>query len=463
MMNIDKLRGMKITVMGLGLHGGGIGVIKFLSEAGAKLVVTDLKSKEELELSLNKLENVSKIKYVLGGHREIDFLKTDMVIKNPAIPWTNKYIRLAIENNIPVEIDSSLFFKLCKNKIIGITGTRGKTTTASLICEILREAGLNPVGVGIGQISVLDKLRGLGDSSMVVFELSSWRLSALGRYQLSPEIAVLTNIFQDHLNYYSNLDEYIKDKKYIFTNQKKTDFCVINEDDVRLKMLENEIGSQIIRFSKNKIVQKNSVYISDNVIYSKKENTEEKILDIDEIKIKGAHNINNILAGIGVAQALNVKPEIIRKGILSFAGLPHRLEFVREFNGVKYYNDTAATSPDGTISSLNSFAEDLILIVGGSDKNLNMQELANAIEKKTDRIVFLRGAGTDKLIVELKKSIKNKNYLIADSMDDAVAMAKNLARIGDIVLLSPGTASFGLFLNEFDRGDKFKIAVNNLR
>ena len=463
MMNINDLKGMKITVMGLGLHGGGIGTIKFLSEAGARLVVTDLKSGDDLKISLSKLKNISEIKYVLGEHREVDFLKTDMVIKNPAIPWTNKYIRLAIENDIPVEIDSSLFFKLCKNKIVGITGTRGKTTTASLICEILREAGLNPVGVGIGQISVLDKLKELEDSSTVVFELSSWRLSALDRYQLSPEIAVLTNIFQDHLNYYADLDEYIRDKKYIFANQKKTDFCVINEDDARLKMLESEIGSQIIKFSKNKIVQKKSVYVSNGVIYSKKENGEEKILDIEEIKIKGNHNINNILAGIGVAQALNIKPEIIRKGILSFTGLPHRLEFVREFDGVRYYNDTAATSPDGTISSLNSFAEDLILIAGGSDKNLNMRELASAIKKKTDRVIFLSGAGTDKLVAELKKMGEIKNCSILDSMDEAVILAKNLAKSGDVVLLSPGTASFGLFLNEFDRGDKFKIAVNNLK
>jgi UDP-N-acetylmuramoylalanine--D-glutamate ligase len=462
-MNIDELNGKKITVMGMGLHGGGVGIIKFLSEAGAKLVVTDLKSKEELELSLNKLKNISGVKYVLGKHREIDFLKTDMVIKNPAVPWTNKYVCLAIKNNIPVEIDSSLFFKLCKNKIIGITGTRGKTTTASLICEILHEAGLDPVGVGIGQISVLDKLKELKTNSLVVFELSSWRLSALGRYRLSPEIAVLTNIFQDHLNYYANLAEYIEDKKYIFSNQKATDFCVINEDDTQLKILENEINSQIVRFSKKEIVQANSVCVVNNVVYAKKERARKKILDIDEIKIKGAHNINNILASIGVAQALDIKPEIIRKGILSFVGLPHRLEFVRELDSVKYYNDTAATSPDGTISSLNSFVEDLVLIAGGSDKNLDMRELAITIKKKTDRVIFLKGAGTDKLIAEFKKMGENKSFLLVESMDEAVALAKNLAKAGDIVLLSPGTASFGLFLNEFDRGDKFKMAVNNLK
>ena len=448
--------------MGLGLHGGGNGVIRFLADAGAKVTVTDLKSEKELSGSLEKLSNLKNIVFILNQHRPEDFSQTDLVIKNPAVPWTNKYIQLARKNNIPVEMDSSLFFKLCKNKIIGVTGTRGKTTTASLIYEILRSAGKNPLKVGIGQVSVLDKLQELKNDSVVVFELSSWRLSALGRAKLSPEIAVLTNIFQDHLNYYANMDEYFQDKKYIFASQKKSDFCVLNWDDERLNKLESQVNSQLIKFSKNKLEADSSIYISAGVIYANWNNKEEKIMELAEITLKGAHNLSNILASIGAAKALGISAESIRKGILAFRGLPHRLEFVRELDGVNYYNDTAATSPDGAISSLNSFTEKLVLLVGGSDKNLDMKDLAKAIKNKTDRVIFLEGIGTDKLIAELRNLGEMENFTVADSMEKAVALARDLAKAGDVVLLSPGTASFGLFVNEFDRGDKFKLAVNNL-
>lgn len=448
--------------MGLGLHGGGNGVIRFLAEAGAKLTVTDLKSEKELKASLDKLSDLPEIKYVLGLHREEDFSTADLVVKNPAVPWTNKFIQLALKKNIPVEIDSSLFFKLCKNRIIGVTGTRGKTTTASLIYEILRASDMDPIQVGIGQVSVLDKLKELKSNSIVIFELSSWRLSALGRANLSPEIAVLTNIFQDHLNYYPSMDEYFQDKKYIFSHQKETNHCVLNWDDEKLNKLGSQVNSQIVRFSKNKLEQDRAVYVDQDAIYARWDGIEEKIMDLAEITLKGAHNVPNILASIGAAKALGASAENIKKGILAFSGLVHRLEFVRELDGVKYYNDTAATSPDGAISSLNSFAEPIVLIAGGSDKNLDMRELAGAIRQKTDRVIFLTGVGTDKIIAEMRKSGNDKEFIIADSMEKAVALARDLAKMGDVVLLSPGTASFGLFVNEFDRGDKFKLAVNNL-
>lgn len=461
-MKLSDFRKKNITVMGLGLHGGAIGVIRFLFEAGACLTVTDLKTEKELEESLEKLKDLSGIKYVLGEHRESDFSGADMLIKNPAVPWTNKFVELARKNGVPVEIDSSLFFKLCKNRIIGVTGTRGKTTTSSLIYEILREAQMHPVKVGTGQISVLDRLQELEENSLVVFELSSWRLSALGRLGVSPEIAVLTNIFEDHLNYYPSTKEYIADKKYIFSHQKKSDFCVLNWDDEKLKKMEPEIGSQIVQFSKQKISAKRAVYATGGEIWTNWDGVKEKIMQVREIEIRGAHNLSNILASIGVAKALGVSAEKIKKGILSFRGLPHRLEFVREISGVKFFNDTAATSPDGAISSLASFTENLVLIAGGSDKNLDMQEFAKAIAKKTERVIFLSGAGTDKIIAELLNVGGKKDFKIVNSMEEAVALARSLAKAGDVVLLSPGTASFGMFLNEFDRGDKFKTVVNSL-
>lgn len=466
-MKIEDLRGKKITVMGLGLLGGGIGTVKFLSLNGAKVLVTDIKSKEELAPSLATLKDCKGIEYVLGQHRTEDFTKADMVIKNPGAAWENKYVQMALEKKIPVEMDSSLFFKLCKNDIIGITGSKGKTTTATLILEIFKKAGRNPIAVGIGKVSVLDKLKELKKDSVVIFELSSWRLSALGRNQLSPKVAVLTNIYPDHLNYYKNMTEYIGDKKEIFRHQKPQDWCVINWDDETLNKLAPEINAQIIKFSQQKIERGKSVCIENGVIYLNDGIDEKKVLDVSQIKLKGKHNIANILAAIGAAYALGISLEEIREAILQFEKAPaHRLEFVREWRGIKYYNDTAATTPESAISGINSFEEPVILIGGGSDKKLDMAPLAKAICQKVKGVIFLKGSATDKILAEIKKiiggEVDEKSFPVVTSMEKALELANNSADPGDVVLLSPGATSFGIFANEFVRGEKFKEAVGKL-
>lgn len=463
-MKIGDLKGKKITVMGLGLHGGGIGTVRFLVSAGAKVIVTDLKSKEYLAPSLEKLKDLKGVEYVLGQHRLEDFANVDMVVKTPPAPWTSKHIKLALEKNIPVEIDSSLFFKLCPNPIIGVTGTRGKTTTASLIYEILKMAGKNPIKAGIGQISVLDKLKELKKDSIVIFELSSWRLSALGRNKISPKIAVITNIYPDHLNHYKSMAEYIADKKNIFLHQKAGDVCVINDDNEITRNMESEIKAEAIKFSMHKISDGKTVYIDSEEIYLNNGIDDKKIMSVAEVKVKGRHNLSNILAAIGVAEALGIETDSVKKAITEFKGLPHRLEFVREIDGVQYYNDTSATSPEGAISGISSFSEPIILIAGGSDKKLDMAEFAKTISEKVKGVIFLKGEGTEKIIAELRKIIPDaEKFKIVESMDKAVELAKNSAENGDVVLLSPGTASFGLFTNEFDRGNKFKEAVNGLK
>lgn len=452
--------------MGLGLHGGGVGTVRFLSSAGAKVTVTDIKSKEELAPSLEKLKELKNVNYVFHQHRPENFTQTDMVIKNPAAPWNNKYIQLAIANKIPVEVDSSLFFKFCRNPVIGVTGTKGKTTTTSLIYEILAAAGKNPLKVGVGQTSVLDKIKDLKKDSTVVFELSSWRLSALGRYKISPRISVITNISPDHLNYYKSMKEYIQDKKNIFLYQKKEDYCIINGDNTSIKEFEDEVKSKLVKFSKQKVVNDKAVYLDNGVIYFNNGIDEKKILEVKDIKLKGEHNLENVLAAIAVAVSMGVKAEVIREVIGKFQGVAHRLEFVRELRKIKYYNDTAATTPEAAIYGINSFSEPIVLIAGGSDKNLEMSEFSKVIMAKTKDVVFLKGKGTDKIIETMKKNspqLASHGFQITDSMNEALALAKSRSQAGDVVLLSPGAASFGLFANEIDRGDKFKEAVNKLK
>lgn len=465
-MDLSFFKNKKITVMGLGLHGGGVGTVKFLVAHGAKVIVTDLNTKEKLSSSLEKLKGLKNITYVLGQHRMEDFSKVDMVIKNPAAPWTDKHIKFALENKVSVEMDSSLFFKLCKNPIIGVTGTKGKTTTATLIYEILKSAGKNPIKIGIGQVSVLDKILSLKKDSIPVFELSSWRLGALGRAKLSPHIAVFKNIMPDHLNYYGTMEKYFQDKKYIFSNQKSKDWLVINGDDEFLINASKEAHAQVIKFSYNPLKRSRAVFIEEGVIYLNNGIDVKKLVAISDISIPGAHNLSNVMAAIGAVYAFGLSAKEIKKALPQLKGVAHRLEFVRELNGVKFYNDTAATIPNAAISAIGAFEKPIVLIAGGTDKNLDFTEFAIEILEKTKKVVFLKGNATEKILAKLRKIASDEflnNIEVIGSMEEAVLVARKNAESGDVVLLSPGAASFGLFLNEFDRGDKFKEVVKKLK
>lgn len=465
-MKKSDFKGKKITVMGIGLHGGGVATVRFFSGAGAKVIATDMKTEKELAPSLEKLKDLKNITYVLGQHRMENFENVDMVVKGPAIPWSSKHIQAALKKKIPVEMDSSIFFKLCKLPIIGVTGTKGKTTTATLIAEILKTAGKNVFTAGIGQNPVLDLLDKIGEAKngVVVFELSSWRLSALGRVASSPHIAVITNIHRDHLNYYGSMEKYVADKKYIFSAQKPDDYAVLNYDDESVRRLADEMKSGVIFFSALKSDLGNCVFIEKGKINYKKDGELKEICDLSDIKLRGGHNLYNVLAAVGATTAYGIAPEKICETVKNFKGVPHRLELVRELDGVKYINDTTATMPDAAIAGINSFSKPVILIAGGADKNLEFKEFAKTIGEKVKKVIFLKGEATEKIRDELKKISAEKTIDSEfDSMEKAVIRAKSVSGPGDVVLLSPGAASFGLFLNEFDRGEKFREAVGKLK
>lgn len=464
-LNPSFFKNKKVTVFGLGLHGGGVGTVKFLVANGAKVIVTDIQTREQLASSLDKLKGLNNVEYVLGQHRPENFTKVDMVIKTPPVPWTDKNVKLALDAGVPVEGDSSLFFKLCKNPIIGVTGSKGKTTTAVFIYEILKSAGKHAIKVGIGQTSVLDKLSLLKKDSVVVFELSSWRLSALGRYKLSPQVAVFKNMLRDHLNYYKTMEAYMNDKKNIFLFQKPTDSLVINEDDELVREVAREAKSQLFRFSYNPIVKNKSVFIENDAIFLNNGIDVKKLINLSDVKIPGRHNLSNVMAAISACYAFGISTAEIKKAVANLKGVPHRLEFVREFAGVRFYNDTAATIPDATISALNSFESPIVLIAGGTNKGLDFSDLGYEITRKTKKTILLKGNATEDLLIKIKKNnpVKGEEIEIVDSMEEAIRKALEVSVAGDVVLLSPGAASFGLFLNEFDRGDKFKEAVDKLK
>ena len=457
----------RITVFGLGSNMGGVGTVKFLVEQGAReIIVTDIKSRDELGDALEKLAKYKNVTYILGQHRPEDFMRVDMVIKNPVIPWTNEYVKLAQQHQIPVEMDSSIFFALCKVPIVGVTGTKGKTTTATLVAHLLEQAGREVVRVGIGQTSVLGNFKKITEKSIVVFELSSWRLSALGHLKKSPHIAVLTTVYPDHLNYYKTMETYLSDKKNIFLFQKQKDILVANFDDMAVRTLVQDAQSTIIWFSCGNGIDGDGVWMQDDIISVRQQGMTKTILALTDIPLKGEYNITNVLAAVAVAVASGLTEKQIVSGVASFPGVSHRLEYIREKNGVQYYNDTAATIPEATIAALHSFSEPIILIAGGNDKRLNFDVLAEEILKHSKGLILFKGDATEKLLqaikIKLPQSEKDRPFEVVESMAKAVELAFRGAETGDVVLLSPGAASFGIFKNEFDRGEQFRVAVEAL-
>lgn len=446
---------------------GGVGTVQYLATHGAReIIVTDIKSREELGASLAKLASYKNITYVLGQHRREDFTEVDMVIKNPIIPWTNEYILLAQEHGVAVEMDSSLFFLLCKAPIIGVTGSKGKTTTASLIAHMLESAEKKVLRVGISQVGVLGVLDQVTPEHVIVFELSSWRLSALTHLKRSPHIAVVTNIFPDHLNYYKTMSAYIDDKKNIFRFQKANDVVITDFDNpLSRDMMEDAPGS-VLFASVSQPIDGDGAWLADETLFVSEQGKESVLLPVSEVPLKGTHNISNVLLATLAVLSFGVTLKDVRAGIKSFAGIPHRLEKIAVKNSVTYYNDTAATIPDAAIMALRSFPEPVILIAGGSDKRLDFTLFAEEILARPKGLILFRGEGTEKIIWAIRRLLpdkeKDRPFEVVESMGKAVELASRSALPGDVVLLSPGAASFGLFKNEFDRGEQFRKAVENL-
>jgi len=483
-------KGKKITMLGLGVLGRGVNVAKFLAECGAILTITDLKTEKELATSLKQLKKYKNISFVLGKHRLSDFQRAEMVVKSAGVPLDSIYIKEARKNRIPVHMDASLFTKLAPDGIImiGITGTRGKSTVTHLIHHIFSSAsksskalpwsgvvytqgkalenlekgmvflGLNhsPAGMvtrktlskvflggnvrGMATLPLLKKVKA-GD--VVVMELDSWQLQGFGDDKISPEISVFTTFLPDHMNYYQgNMQKYFNDKANIFKYQKRGDVLIVGAQ------ADKEISARY----KGKIKGKKIVVRESNLPKSW------------HLQIPGAHNRYNTAIAIAVCEALGISEKEIKKSVECFPGVPGRLELVREVRGVKYYNDTTATTPDGNMAALKALAKkkkDIILIAGGNDKGLSYKEMTSLINKTVKGLVLIDGSATKKILQELPKNIQYPIDIV-DGMKKAVESARKSAKKGDIVLLSPGATSFGVFKNEFDRGDQFVAEVKKI-
>lgn len=467
MLKASFFNGKRVTVFGLGLNMGGIATAQFLAGAGAReIIVTDIKSRSELAPALAQLAKYKQVTYVLGQHRPEDFTRVDLVIKNPVIPWTNEYVKLAEKAGVPVEMDSSIFFALCKAPIIGVTGTKGKTTTATLIAHVLEQAKRSVLRVGIGQTGVLAPLLKVHPESVVVFELSSWRLSALSRIKKSPPLAVLTNLYPDHLNYYKTMEAYAADKKNIFRFQKASDCLIATLDNPLVRTLAQDAPGRLIWFSQKQALETEGTWVYDGILYCRKQGVVQELLPLARLPLPGAHNVTNVLAATAALLAYGLTAKQIVSGIKSFSGIPHHLELVRTKQEVRYYNDTTATIPEAAIAALQTFPQPVILIAGGNDKRLLFEALAREVLARAKALILFRGTATEKLLQALRVQLRvvphSLPVSVVETMSEAVTQASRLARAGDIVLLSPGATSFGIFQNEFDRGEQFRQAVHAL-
>ncbi len=433
-----EYRGRRALVMGLGVHGGGVGVARFLAERGAHVTVTDLRSAEQLTASLDALSDLP-ITYVLGQHREEDFRSADLVVRNPAVPRHSPYLQVAAAAGVPVVMEMTLFFAECPSrKIIGVTGTKGKTTTTLLLAAIVREHGWPLVVAGNLRRSALETLPRIEPDSWVVLELSSWQLEGLIPLQRSPHVAIITNIMPDHLDRYADYAEYAQSKGLILRWQRPEDYAVLNGASPPVRPLAEAATGRVVWFD-----------------------PASEAPGWDTAHLYGDHNRANVAAATAAARVLGIPAAVIDRAVAAFPGVPHRLETIREFEGVRYINDTAATMPEAMLAALDAIDRPTVLIAGGSDKGLDFDGVRAAVQgpgSMVTAVVLLTGTATPKVAAACGEKVIGE----AGDLAAALATARRVAESGSVVLLSPGCASFGMFASEFERGERFRALVQAL-
>ncbi|MFZ4616612.1 MAG: UDP-N-acetylmuramoyl-L-alanine--D-glutamate ligase [Rectinemataceae bacterium] len=456
------LSGLTVTVMGLGLHGGGLSTARFLAEAGARVTVTDTKDETVLAASLAALEGLS-IRYVLGRHDLEDFARADLVIKNPAVRSDSPYVLAAKA----VETDISLFLRLSAAPIIAVTGSKGKSTVATALHHGFVEAGRRAFLGGNITVSPLDFIRETDETTAVVLELSSWQLADLrGLGVLKPRVALLTSIMPDHMNRYASMDEYVADKRLIYADQDAGCHTVLNAEDLWSHLFAAETRGRVAWYgAEDTHAGTEAAWLEGKRGRARSgipgdPDAECGYILPERLLVPGRHQRINLLGAALALRLFGLEAAAIERAMGSFTGVEHRLEPFADKDGIAWYNDSAATIPQAVAAALNSFEEPVILITGGTDKNLDFEPVHEAYAR-AKAIILLAGSGTEKLRAWLDRD--GTRYVGPfNDLDSAVSEAARVARSGDKVLLSPGCTSFGMFLHEFDRGKKFKESVRHL-
>ncbi len=454
---MGNYHGKKVAVLGLGIEG--MDAVRYLSKQGAQTTILDRKNENELE-NYNELIANHQITAHLGPNYLENLDRFDVIFRSPGIKRNLPEIKAAEDRGVKITSTTIEFFDKCPSPIIGVTGTKGKGTTSTLIYQILKNSGKDIfLGGNIGK-PMLEILPKLSNSSTVVLELSSFQLQDLNR---SPHIAVITNLTVDHLDYHSNREEYLRAKQNIIIHQTAQDFAVIN--------IEDESSMNLTKLTKAKLLYYGHLSpnlegcsVDEDGLSIQSGNKKTKVANPADLKIKGRHNWLNSAAAIVVAKLLAVEESVIRSTLQQFPGLEHRLEYVSEIKGVKYFNDSFGTTPETAIAAIKSFSQPIILIAGGSDKGSDFTKLGELISRSNVKSVILIGDMANRIKNSINKDSQFTGNIETgmDSMEKIVQKSQELANPGDVVLLSPACASFDMFKNYKDRGNQFKNQVNLL-
>lgn len=447
--------GKQILVIGAGTSG--IGAAHVLGQLGAQVVLNDYKTIDFAPAVLEKLQAVGV--FIVTGRQDDSLLEgVDRIIVSPGLPLTIPILQAAKEKNIPIVGEVELAYEASKAPILGVTGTNGKTTTTTLLAQVMEKTG-RPVYVGgnIGD-SLSEAAMAVPADGFLIAELSSYQLESIDQFKAHG--AIMLNITPDHLVRHKTMDAYRLAKENIFKNQGPSDFLVLNQDDACVYDMRHRASGQVLVTSQQEIV-KNGAYCADGVCYAVKDGLAQPVIEISEIPIPGAHNIENILTVIALTYALGLDVQAIHDTIRDFKAVEHRLEKVATIDGVTYYNDSKATNTDSVVKALESFEQEVILIMGGHDKMTPLEEFMTIVAKHAKELILIGEAAGRFEKFAHQAGIDRIHG--ANSMHEAVALGRQLGKPGDIVLLSPACSSFDWYTCFEERGDDFKQEVLRLK
>ena len=450
--------------MGLGTRQGGLGVTRYLTEQGASVTVTDLRPASDLDPIISKLSDVP-VRFTLGEHRREDFEAAEIVVRNPAVPVNSPWLAIARTAGARIEMEMSLFFRACPAPIIGITGTKGKTTTATICAGILRQFRSDTVLAGNMGSSALAALPRITQETPVVLELSSWQLEGLAEHQLSPHVAVLTNISEDHLNSYPSMADYVAAKHHIARFQGPGDWFIVNRDDPLAWESRHAGPGRIIPFGiACEGDAEGGAWLNGDRLIWRWEGTDREICRTQDLPLLSPAKIMNTLAASAAALLMGATEAQARAALVTQEPIPHRQELVATIEGVLYVNDTAATAPAAALAALDTFGDrPVVLIAGGASKRTDLSMLAKRAAAEAKAVVLLEGSATPEFRQLLLAAGVRHLSGPHNAMEPAVRAAATLAQPGSVVLLAPGCASFGIFRDEFHRGEAFRAAVERLK
>lgn len=446
-----ELRKMRVLVVGLARTG--VATALFCAKHNAIVSATDLRSENELGKAVGQLREAG-VALELGGHREKTFLVQDLIVVSPGVPANEPLLVSARSKKITVWSEIELAYRFLEGELIGITGSNGKTTTTTLVHHILATAGRTAFLAGNVGTPLISFVEQMNAGTISVAELSSFQLEMISKFR--PDISVFLNLTPDHLDRHGNMAAYAGAKSRIFENQTELDAAVLNADDELTVALAPK-KPQVFWFSRKKMVEQGACVRGEDIVIVH-HRKEEFAMKVAEIPLAGAHNVENVLAAVMAARLSEVDAATIAKAVKSFPGVEHRLEFVRELRGVKYYNDSKATNVDATLKALDAFPGRVLIILGGKDKGSDYTVLQKPLREKAI-LALLIGAAADKIEAQIAGSVAIER---AGTIERAVEIASQAAQGGEVVLLAPACASFDQFQNYEHRGRVFKELVNKL-